>query len=583
MEGPVQLNDPGRSRAALVVSALLAVLSTDLAASAQPPPAQPPAPPDAAAEAKKEEARGYFQKGLALFDDQAWDAALVQFQRSREIYPTRAATKNAAFCLQRLHRFDEALEMYETLVRDYPNMSAEDKVSAAKSIADLGSLVGTIELRGAEPGASIVIGGRDRGVSPPPGPIRVSIGTHVVRVYKEGFLPFETRVEVSGGRTTKVEARLGALTQGGRLRITEQMGKTVDVLVDGVVVGKTPWEGTLAAGEHTVVLRGLGNLGTQPVTAPVNLNQLTPLTVGAEELEAALRIEPVPAGASVALDGVTVGRGVWEGRLRAGGHQVEITADGFQPSTLQIKVDKNEHQVMNPKLVRLLRGGSDSRFTVELDGAAAIAPSLGGAIVGGCSGSCSHGLGIGPLLALQGGYQLGNGLGFGLTVGYLSAAQSVKGRQATVLQVGGNQSQTTADDSLRLSGVLVGATAGYHLDTKLPLLFRLGAGALIGSLRDDRSGKFTASDGSPNVTDSPKATYFYAAPEVRVGVKLGGYVELSAGIAGLVLVALSQPVWSNGKEQTIFDGKAFGSFGAQELAGKTLFLLAPSAGVRVAF
>ena len=50
---------------------------------------------DAATEAKKEEARGYFQKGLTLLDDQAWDAALVEFQRSRQIYPTRNATKNA--------------------------------------------------------------------------------------------------------------------------------------------------------------------------------------------------------------------------------------------------------------------------------------------------------------------------------------------------------------------------------------------------------------------------------------------------------------------------------------------------------
>jgi hypothetical protein len=563
--------------------ATLATFSSAPAASAQPPP-----PADAATEAKKEEARGYFQKGLTLLDDQAWDAALVEFQRSRQIYPTRNATKNAAFCLQRLHRFDEALETYEALLRDYPTLPAEDRAVATKSIADLGSLVGTIDLRGAEPGASIVIDGRDRGASPPAGPIRVSIGTHVVRVYKEGFVPFETRVEVSGGRTTTVDAHIGALTQGGRLRIAEQAGKAVEVLVDGVLVGKTPWEGALAPGEHTVVLRGPGNLGSQPVTAPVRVNEVTPLTIVAEELAAALRVEPVPAGASVALDGVTVGRGVWEGRLRVGSHQVEVVADGFQPLTLQVNVDRDSHQVLAPKLVRLARGG-DSRFTIELDGAAAIIPSLGGDIAG-CSGSCSHGLGLGPLVMLQGAYEFGSGLGLGVTAGYLNAAQSVSGRQATLTEIGGMQTQLAVNDTLRLSGVLVGASAGYHLDLVTPLLFRLGAGALIGSLSDVRTGAFQqATSGAPSVSDSPQAVSFYVAPEARIGFKLGSHVELNVGVAGLVLVGLVQPAWSNGSGQQVFYKPAgaatgaFGSFGVQELTSKTFFLVAPSAGVRVAF
>src|SRR5262249_57157336 len=125
------------------------------------------------------------------------------------------------------------------------------------------------------------------------------------------------------------DARLRGLVSSGRLRVTEASGRALDVVVDNVVVGKTPWEGTLAAGRHVVALQGEGNLGTQPSEAAVRVNQLTPIALAAEELDAALRVTPTPSSAVVALDEVTVGHGVWEGRVRAGGHKVEIAEEGF--------------------------------------------------------------------------------------------------------------------------------------------------------------------------------------------------------------------------------------------------------------
>src|SRR5690348_17116551 len=73
-----------------------------------------PAPADAGG--KKEEARAHFEKGLSLAHKAAWDAALAEFFRSIEIFPSRAATENAAVCLRRLSRNDEALDRYEALL-----------------------------------------------------------------------------------------------------------------------------------------------------------------------------------------------------------------------------------------------------------------------------------------------------------------------------------------------------------------------------------------------------------------------------------------------------------------------------------
>lgn len=569
------------------------------ASAPAPPPAAPPAPSSSAApspdDARKADARQHFEAGLAHFDRSEWSAALAEFLRSRQIFPTRAATKNAAICLRKEGRFDEALEMYDALLRDFPDLSPADKQFAEKEIEELRGSIGTIEIRGAEPGADVVIDGRSRGTFPATAPLRVSAGSHVVRVYKEGFLPFETRVDVAGRQNAVVTAQLGALTQSGRLRVSEQQGRVLDVVVDNVAVGKTPWEGSIAIGDHVVVLRGEGNLGTQPASAPVKLNQLTPLTLIAEELEAQARVDPTPVGASVAIDGVVVGRGVWEGKLRAGGHSVEVGAEGFLPYKRDLALAKGQREVVVVKLERdptspLWAAQHPSRFVLELVASGAFSASFGGDLADACTGSCSYGLPLGGKGVLHAAYELGTGLGFSVDGGYLFQAAALADRPATLTAPLRPANNGTVTDKLRLSGLTLGASAYYHRGETWPLTLRLGIGALLGSAKDTRSGSFTNSLGAPYTTSSaetPSATFLYAAPEVRIARRIGEHFELSLGVEVMVLTALSQPKW---KDQVLpltgppgTQGDGLGSFGSQSLTGSLVFVVAPGLGARYEF
>src|SRR5262249_13371411 len=160
---------------------------------------------------------------------------------------------NAAGCMRKLNRHDEALDLLEGLLRAPPAaLSDEQKENAQRALADLRGLVGTIEITRAEPGAVITIDGRARGAVPSPGPLRVVAGSHVVRVTKDMLEPFETRVEVAGGQTVRVVARLLAPAALGELRVTELRGRVLEVIVDGAVVGNTPYNGRLAPGLHIV-------------------------------------------------------------------------------------------------------------------------------------------------------------------------------------------------------------------------------------------------------------------------------------------------------------------------------------------
>lgn len=559
-------------------------------ASAQSAAPEPGVQVDAAADAKRDEARQHFEKGIALFEEESWDPALAEFLRSREVFATRAATKNAALCLRKLDRFDEALDLFQALLREFPNLPSEDRALAESAIKSLSALVGGIDVRASESGAVIVVDGRERGTVPSP-PVRVNAGTHLVRLSREGFLPFETQVKVAGAQTVVVQAKLAPLTRGGRLKIAEQSGKAADVLVDNVVVGKTPWEGSLPAGSHMVLLRAPDGLGTQPVAAPVRLNEVTALTLTLEELSARLRIEPTPAGSDVALDGIAIGRGVWEGPVRVGPHRVEVASEGFLPVTRDPSLARGAREVVAVSLERdptsaAFRKQNPPHFVFEATGAFLVSPTLGGDVLEGCSGDCSKSLATGALAAIHGGYELSSGLSFWLQGGYLSMSQSVENRTLTLTPRGLAPFEAEASDDLRLSGALIGAGAGLSRgQSTWRLRVKLTLGAFLGSAHDERKAQGTTPPDHdfPGVpvdferTESPSANYLFVAPELRAGLRLSRHFELSAGLGTFILLGTSDVNWTDSDPpsdptlgQVLFnpDGSA------QSVVGRTIVLVA---------
>src|SRR4051794_21810168 len=101
-----------RSTALVLALAILAFAARADAQPEPPAPASPAAPAGEQAPEKKAQARAFFDSAVAHFDRGESSAALADFLRSRDLFPTRAATKNAAVCMRRENRFDEALDMF---------------------------------------------------------------------------------------------------------------------------------------------------------------------------------------------------------------------------------------------------------------------------------------------------------------------------------------------------------------------------------------------------------------------------------------------------------------------------------------
>jgi hypothetical protein len=451
--------------------------------------------------------------------------------------------------------------------------------------------VGTVDVVGAEPGAQIVVDGRPRSDFPLLDPLRVSAGTHTIRLFKEGFRPFETRIDVAGGQTAQVVAKMPALAASGRLRVTERTGKKMDVVIAGAVVGVTPWEGSLAVGDQVVWLAGDGDLGTQPARVPVKQGEVTALTLAAEILEAGVVVEVQPASATISIDNVDVGRGGFDGRLRTGPHAIDVSADGFYPQKKRIELERGEVEKV---VVRLERDEDaeewrkPSRITLDLTGGVALAPSLGGDVAGGCEGTCSSGLGVGGLVALHGAYEFGSGLSFGLTAGFVQIGQSVEDRATELRPIGLDGLGGRASDELRLRGGAIGVHAGYRFFDEIPLRGRLGAGAIIGSVRSERAGAFEARSGAPYeappLESEESAAFVYVAPEVSVGQAFGDRLEIGIGVQALVLVAASSPTWGgDAPPRVVVPGDGLAAYPDDESLAGTAVAIVPGASVRLLF
>src|SRR5262249_39471518 len=159
-------------------------------------------------------------------------------------------------------------------------------------------------------------------------------------------------------------------------------------------------------------------------------------TLAAEELDAALRVDPTPPGATVVIDSVPVGHGVWVGWLKSGAHKVEVGAEGFLPATKEVQLQRGGREIVAVQLDRDPNAAlwkKPSRWIHEIAVAGAFVPSFGGEVGSGCNAKCSTSIGAGAIGLFHVGYQLGSGVGFGVAAGYLFGTQSVTGRAAQLV------------------------------------------------------------------------------------------------------------------------------------------------------
>jgi hypothetical protein len=169
--------------------------------------AAPPAWGDARAE---REARALFREANRLFKANDFVSALEMFRASYAKHPSPKIFLNIGTTLRHLGREAEAADAYERFLREAaPDKKTRGEVE--KVLGELDGRLGKLRFEVNEPGARVLVDGKQVGESPRVPVVRVDPGSHVVTAEKQGLQPALETLTVEAGATRTVTLRLVAV------------------------------------------------------------------------------------------------------------------------------------------------------------------------------------------------------------------------------------------------------------------------------------------------------------------------------------------------------------------------------------
>jgi hypothetical protein len=503
------------------------------------------------------EAKELFRQGNVMREAGDFERALDFYRRSRALVESVPNTLNAALCLSRLGRYDEALELYEELLtRLGRELTEADRKTVLSAIENLRKRLGRLDVSANVEGA-LVIDGRPRGRLPLHAPVPVLPGARHVRILKDGYATFETSVTIRAGEARAIDAALAPLALWGKLRVDAANLAGADLYVDGGLVGKLPWEGTLTPGAHLYRVQK-GEIGSAPARAIVVQGQTVLVGVDARPLGPEIEIAVEPATAELILGAVPVGPGGFRGRLPIGSYRAEAREIGYHAaaSTVNVTTESAGRVVMRLRVdADHPRWGSarkQGRFWMDAWAGPAIAATVAPGAADACDdGACSsHPIAVGAMVGLRGGYQLPIGLSVELGLGMLAMHESVT---RTLDAQFGRPSTSVASfrytDEVHMAGPFVSAGVGYRRDVwrNVGLGGRLHLGLAFPRTRDWVSA--SASSGGRTVPAEVEGSgaavtsaAFFVMPEIEARLRFGrAHIGVGVGAALFVLDGPDNP------------------------------------------
>jgi hypothetical protein len=185
---------------------LLALASHSAIAAAEP------APPAGSASATTE-ARERFQRGVALYREGSFDAALAEFRRAYEIAPNYRILYNLAQVQVERHDSVAALTLFgQYLQQGGTEIDAERRAQVERDMQTLRGRVADLTVESNVSGAQLTIDGVEAGTLPLVGPIQVNSGVRQITLAKPGYQSVSRSVTIAGAQPLKLSLSLEPLS-----------------------------------------------------------------------------------------------------------------------------------------------------------------------------------------------------------------------------------------------------------------------------------------------------------------------------------------------------------------------------------
>lgn len=189
---------PSRIARAAALAALFAIASAPLTAAAQTP-----------TKAALDEASSRFKKGVDLYKEGDYRAALIEFRRAYELAPNYSVLYNMGQVQFQLQDYVGALSSLERYLSEGGSqVTAQRKAEVARDVDKLRARVAKLEIVTNVSDADIAIDDLPAGKSPLAKPLLVSAGRRKITISKAGFQSATKLVDVAGADSARVSIDL---------------------------------------------------------------------------------------------------------------------------------------------------------------------------------------------------------------------------------------------------------------------------------------------------------------------------------------------------------------------------------------
>jgi tetratricopeptide (TPR) repeat protein len=214
-----------------------------------------------------------------------------------------------------------------------------------------------------EPGAAVRIDDNDIGKTP----LTVDLlpGPHTVAVTAADGRSAEQQLDVKPGRKKQnMVVELPRQAGGPATLSVASDPSNANVLLDGAVMGRTPYQEELSPGEHVVAVEMAGRMREErKVVARQGRDASVSFALAPLPKEPALAVESEPIGALVLLDGKEKGRTPFLAPLASGRHELVLKMEGHREVGTDFTMPKDRD--LSIRLDLPVGAGTGSRLTLS--------------------------------------------------------------------------------------------------------------------------------------------------------------------------------------------------------------------------
>ena len=212
-----------------------------------------PDAPQAQEDARAREARGLFERGISLSDEERWSEALEYFRRSRALLERASSAFNMAVALFRLGRYQEAVQAFD----DYLGLTSADEdgaryQEAQRYLRDMRANLGRLVLTVVPPEASVYVDGVPASGEGGHRELHLDPGSRNITISLDGYRARRLNLPVLEGQVHERSIVLEALPGGDTVLGVQADVADAVIEVDGARVGVGSAELPVEPGSHRI-------------------------------------------------------------------------------------------------------------------------------------------------------------------------------------------------------------------------------------------------------------------------------------------------------------------------------------------